>query len=136
MTDRRWWLVGGVALTAIVAVLSLVTILAPTAPTRSYAEFLDDVAAGRVQTVTQQGERLDVETADGRYVVQAPSILTDVFGDVQAATNGEVPAFSAIPAADTDWLALWPAVAANLALVIALVALAVTLQRRRPGPST
>jgi hypothetical protein len=138
MTERRTWLIGGVVLAAALAAMALVTtLLAPTLPIRSYSQFLDAAAAGDVRSVTQQGTTIEVEGSDGRYLVEAPTILTDVFRDLQAAAGGEAPAFRAIPAADTgDWLALWPVLAANLALVIAVIALAVALQRRRPGQPT
>jgi hypothetical protein len=113
--------------------------MAPAATlTRPYSELLAEAEAGRVVSVQQQGAQLDVEGTDGRYVVTAPSILTDVFADLQAATgdDGQVPAFSAIPADDLPWMSMWPAIAANLALVVALLALAIALQRRRPSQPT
>ena len=137
MTDRRSWLLGGIVLAAVLAGITLLAIVrSPTLPTRSYSAFLDAAAAGQVVAVTQQGAELEVEGTDGRYAVQAPTILTDVFNDLDAATDGAPPAFSAIPAADTGWLSMWPAIAANMALVVAVVALAIALQRRRPGQPT
>lgn len=137
MADRRTWIVRGIVLAAVLAVMTLASmVLGPSLPMRSYSDFLAEAEAGRIVAVTQRGAELEVEGTDGRYAVQAPTILTDVFNDLQAATDGAPPMFQAEPAPDTSWLAIWPAVAANVALIAALIALAVALQRRRPGQPT
>jgi cell division protease FtsH len=78
-----------------------------------YSQFLADVEAGRVSKVTQQGSSLTVNVSNptGTYQVTVPSVLTDVFGDMQtAATAGgktlSADIFSAEPAPDTSWLGL------------------------------
>src|SRR6188768_3424297 len=78
-----------------------------------YSQFLTDVSAGKVDTVTQQGSTLtvDANTPERTYQVTVPSVLTDVFGDMQiAAKEGgqtlEANVFSAEPAPDTSWLGL------------------------------
>jgi hypothetical protein len=130
-------LIVGAALVAVATIgFVLVSVFRASPPERSYSQFLDEVAAGRVDHVTQVGASLHVESGEGRYDVQAPSILTDVFHDLQVATGGQVPPFEAQPAPDASWLSVWPIVAANVALVLAVIALVISLQRRRPGQPT
>jgi hypothetical protein len=65
---------------------------------RSYDEFLDDVRAGRVGHVSQQGQLLQIANPDGEYTVEAPPGV-DVYADMTKAAEGagvEVPSF------DTD----------------------------------
>jgi hypothetical protein len=130
-------IVVGVALVALVAVLSVVTLLmGPSEPTRSYADFLDDVAAGRVSTVTQTGSLLEVEADAGTYQVTVPNPLTDVYGNIQAAAPpSDVPPFEAQPAADPMALAIPAILVANLVVMVGVLALAVVLVRRRPTAS-
>ena len=77
-----------------------------------YSEFLSDVTAGQVTKVVQQGTTLTV-TTNGQpptYTVIVPTVLTDVWGDIQAATAlanpAPIVAFEAQPAPDTSWLGL------------------------------
>jgi ATP-dependent Zn protease len=82
-------------------------ISAPSASTVSYSQFLDDVEAGAVTSVHQQGSTLQVDRETGGYVVTVPSLLTDVFADVsEAATDGNVsePQLSASPEPEAPWL--------------------------------
>ena len=71
--------------------------------------------AGEVQKVTQQGTTLTVDTtadAEETYTVIVPTVLTDVYADMQKAAerprNQELPAdvFTANQAPDTSWLGL------------------------------
>ena len=63
-----------------------------------------------------------------------PSLLTDVFGDIQAASGGTPPpSFEARPAPDPPWVSLGPIFAINLVVVGVMVVLAIVLLRRRPG---
>jgi cell division protease FtsH len=79
---------------------------------QGYSLFLNDVQAGNVQRVVQEGETLTVTTAAQQtYQVVVPNILTNVFEDMQRsaqAGNRTLPAdiFSARPAPDTSWFGL------------------------------
>ena len=67
---------------------------------RSYDEFLDDVRAGKVGHVSQEGQLLQVANAEGGYTVEAPQGV-DVFADMTTAAEAggvDVPSF------DTDQL--------------------------------
>ena len=79
-----------------------------------YSKFLADVQEGKVGKVTQQGTTLTVERVDktgGNYTVIVPTILTQVWTDMQvAAQKGgkdlSPDVFAAQPAPDTSWLGL------------------------------
>jgi cell division protease FtsH len=76
-----------------------------------YSTFLGDVAAGKVESVTQQGTTLTVKSGARTYTVIVPTVLTDVYGDVVTAaqSGGQDPTaikFEAQPAPDTSWLGL------------------------------
>ena len=83
-----------------------------TPPTTGYSKFLAEVAAGDVTEVTQQGTTLTVKKgSDTTYTVIVPTILTNVHGDIEAATaaGGQTAGrvdFKATPAPDTSWLGL------------------------------
>jgi hypothetical protein len=130
-------IVVGIALAALVAVLSVVTLtIGPSESPRSYSEFLDDVAAGRVSTVTQIGTLLEVEADGGAYEVTVPDVLTDVYGNIQAvAAPSDVPSFQAQPAPDPMSLAIPAILVANLVVMVGVLALALLLVRRRPTAS-
>ena len=79
-----------------------------------YSQFLNDVGAGKVKEVSQQGDTLTV-TVNGQtapYTVTVPSILTQVYpNDMQAAAKAggqtlDANIFKAEPAPDTSWLGL------------------------------
>ncbi len=79
--------------------------------TVGYSEFLSSVKAGKVQTVVQQDQMLTVTEQGKTYTVVIPSVLTDVYSDMQkAASEGgqKLPAnaYSAKEAPDTSWLGL------------------------------
>ena len=81
--------------------------------TTGYSQFLGDVASGEVAEVTQQGTTLTVKKEGGNttYTVTVPTILTDVWGDMQKAAEGtnltlSPGIFKATPAPDTSWLGL------------------------------
>src|SRR5688500_9464148 len=94
------------------AALLFTWITSSTTPaTTGYSKFLGDVAAGEVSEVTQQGTTLTVQKGNATYTVTVPTILTDVYGDMQkaaAATNKPLDPdiFKATPAPDTSWLGL------------------------------
>lgn len=117
-------LIVAVAVIAVLAVSALLYtwISAPAAASVPYSQFLTDVEAGRVSRVVQIGTTLEVSGQTGRYLVTTPTILTDVFGDVDAAaTQGgaAAPEFSAEPEPDTSWIGL--VVTGLLPLVVTLV---------------
>ncbi|HEX7345416.1 MAG TPA: ATP-dependent metallopeptidase FtsH/Yme1/Tma family protein, partial [Candidatus Limnocylindrales bacterium] len=81
--------------------------------TTGYSKFLADVAAGEVTKVTQQGTTLTVEKGDPKmtYTVIVPTVLTDVYGDMQKAAEDtgktlDPEIFTANQAPDTSWLGL------------------------------
>jgi cell division protease FtsH len=92
----------------------LFTWIQSTTPTNTvgYSAFLNDVAAGKVSQVVQQGDTLTVKTAPtGTYTVTVPNVLTQVFPDMVAAaktTGKDLPndVYKAEPAPDTSWLGL------------------------------
>jgi cell division protease FtsH len=73
-----------------------------------YSDFLNQVSAGQVESVTQTDQTLTVKTTDGGgYTTIVPSVLTDVWGDIQtAAGDDQEPTFRAEQAPDTSWLGL------------------------------
>jgi cell division protease FtsH len=76
-----------------------------------YSEFLSQVQAGTVKNVTQQDQTLTVETSTGVFTVVIPSLLTDVYADMQkaAAEGGRTlpeKIYTAKEAPDTSWLGL------------------------------
>jgi cell division protease FtsH len=79
-----------------------------------YSKFLDEVSQGKIEKVTQQGTTLTVERVGAdksTYNVIVPTVLTQVYNDMQAAAEkGGKPlapdVFSAQPAPDTSWLGL------------------------------
>src|SRR6476469_604494 len=77
-----------------------------------YSQFLADVKNGSVTKVTQQGSTLTVmKTPAATYTVNVPTVLTNVYGDMQqaAAQGGKTldsDVFTVNPAPDTSWLGL------------------------------
>jgi hypothetical protein len=60
--------------------------------TVEYGEFLDDVRAGRVSSVSREGDIIQVDAVDRSYAVQLPPGDPDVYTDMEAAaTAGGVP---------------------------------------------
>jgi cell division protease FtsH len=76
--------------------------------TVAYSDFLGQVSASQVSEVTQVEQTLTVKRNDqSTYTTVVPSVLTDVFGDIQAAAgDGQAPTFRAEQAPDTSWLGL------------------------------
>src|SRR4029077_16155995 len=73
-----------------------------------YSQFLNDVGAGKVKEVSQQGDTLTVtvNTQAAPYTVTVPSILTQVYPDMLVAAKAggqtlEPSIFKAEPAPDT-----------------------------------
>jgi cell division protease FtsH len=80
----------------------------------AYSKFLAQVSEGQVEKVTQQGTTLTVVTKDSpekTYTVIVPTVLTQVWTDMQAAAKEgnqtlSPDVFTATPAPDTSWLGL------------------------------
>src|SRR3954447_26015493 len=80
-------------------------------PQEGYSTFFNDVKAGNVSKVVQDGESLTVTAKDKTYTVVVPNSITgDVFSDIQKATlaggQQSVPEFTKNPTADTSWIGL------------------------------
>ena len=89
-----------------------------------YSQLLSDVEKGRVVQVVQTGTTLEASGPHGVYQVTAPTILTDVYGDIEAAAaagGAAVPLFTAQPAPDTSWIGLVLTVVLPFALLLVLV---------------
>jgi hypothetical protein len=101
---------------------------APAATTVPYSQFLTDVEAGGITRVVQTGTLLEVSGPHGAYTVEVPTILTDVFGDVDhaaAAGGAAAPLFEARPEPDTSWIGM--VVAGLLPLVVTLIVFVLAL---------
>lgn len=103
-----------------------------------YSQFLGDVQAGEVAQVVQTGTTLEVSGPHGAYQVTVPTILTDVYGEMeQAAARGDaaLPLFTAQPVPDTSWigLVLTAVLPFALLLVLVLVLLVVVRPARAAG---
>jgi cell division protease FtsH len=78
----------------------------------AYSKFLAEVGQGQIAKVTQQGTTLTVERGDDTtYTVIVPTVLTQVYNDMQAAAEKggqtlSADVFAAQPAPDTSWLGL------------------------------
>ena len=83
-----------------------------TAPTPSpapievgYDEFLEAVRGGEVESVIQQGARLDVSGIDGEYVVAVPSSGTEVMTDMARAADAggvDMPGYASTSGPDGE----------------------------------
>jgi cell division protease FtsH len=78
-----------------------------------YSKFLAEVGQGNVTKVIQQGTTLTVDRKDPKttYTVIVPTVLTQVWPDMQAAAEKggrdlDPDIFTAQPAPDTSWLGL------------------------------
>ena len=80
--------------------------------TRAYSDFWNDVKAGTVTAVIQDGETLQVTSGANKYTVIVPNQITgDVFNDMQQAAlagGKTLPdgVFTRKPTADTSWIGL------------------------------
>ena len=106
-----------------------------------YSKFLGDVEKGLVAQVVQTGTTLEASGPQGVYQVTVPTILTDVYGDVEAAAaagGAAVPLFTAQPEPDSSWIWLVLTAVLPVALllgVIMLVLLVVIRPARAAGRS-
>jgi len=83
----------------------------PALPVLSYGEFLADVGAGRVDRVVQRDQELTVTEGSTSLLVVVPSVLTDVYRDMQdAATQAgrHLPSdvYEAQQPTDNSWIGL------------------------------
>jgi cell division protease FtsH len=96
----------------VVALAVVVTLVSSSSPSnsQSYTAFLNDVSAGKVSKVTQEGSTLTVVAKDGTYTVVVPGLLANqVLPDMRAAAaegNAKVPDLLAKQTTDTSWLGL------------------------------
>jgi cell division protease FtsH len=96
----------------VVAIAVVVTVVTQSTPAggRPYSQFLAEVSDGKVSKVLQEGSKLTVTSNAGNYTVVVPSVLTQVYPDIQAAAKagaGKVaPSFEAKEVSDTSWLGL------------------------------
>ena len=106
---------GIVMLVLVVGTVALLytLLLQPTQqPSVGYLEFLENVKAGKVARITQQGDKLTVKPKDGpTYTVNVPSPLTDVPAAITTAlAEGNQPLdpkiYESVPQPDTSWLTL------------------------------
>jgi hypothetical protein len=114
--------IGAVALAMGVAALMFTWINSPSASTVPYSQFLGDVEHGRVSEVVQEGTALEASGAIGVYRVTAPTILTDVYADIEAAAAAggvAAPLFAARPAPDSSWIGLLLTAVLPFALLLA-----------------
>lgn len=98
-----------------------------------YSQFLGDVQAGEVTQVVQTGTTLEASGPHGAYVVTLPTILTDVYGDIEAAAAAggtPLPLFSAQPVPDTSWLGLVLTAALPFALLLVVLVLVLRFMSR------
>lgn len=123
--------IGVVALVLGVAALTFNWINSSAGPsTAPYSQFLGDVMAGQVTQVVQTGTTLEVSGPHGVYQVAVPTVLTDVYADVEhAATGGgtPVPLVTARPEPDSSWIGLVLTALLPSALVLGVLALVVLL---------
>jgi cell division protease FtsH len=97
----------------VVALAVAITLVGQSSPAkdRAYSDFLADVRANRVESITQEGSKLTVKErgGPGQYVVIVPGLLAQAYADVEAAAkDGGVttPVFKATQAPDTSWLGI------------------------------
>jgi hypothetical protein len=123
-------LLGLVIAVLAVSALMYTWISAPAAASVGYSQFLTDVAAGGVTRVVQTGTVLEVSGVRGVYPVEVPTVLTDVFGDVDAAAadgGASAPQFEARPAPDTSWIGLMLTALLPFAVVLVVFVLVLLL---------
>ncbi len=96
-----------------VALLYTWLIQAPNQATVGYSKFLNDVQSGKVTEVVQQDQNLMVTLKDAglEYVTVVPSVLTNVWSDMDAAAKAggitlSPDIYKAEKAPDTSWLTL------------------------------
>ena len=97
-----------------------------------YSQLLGDVENGRVTQVVQTGTTLEASGPHGVYQVTVPTILTDVYGDIEAAAasgGAAVPSFTAQAEPDASWIGLVLTAVLPFALLLVLVLALVVVMR-------
>lgn len=126
--------IGVVALVLGVAVLTFNWINSSASPTTApYSQFLGDVEKGRVSQVIQSGTTLEASGPQGIYQVIVPTILTDVYGDIEAAATAggkPLPLFTAQPEPDMSWLGLVLTAVLPFALLLVVLVLVMRVMSR------
>ncbi len=120
----------------IVAAVLFVAMQAGADKPMGYTQFLADVEAGQVTGVAQEGDVLTVSEGSSRYAVVVPSILTDVYAEMQAAAGrGGVTlppdAYMAVSSPDASLLGLVLTGLLPLAIVIVVFGFVVFILARR-----
>ena len=97
----------------VVALAVAITLVGQSTPNtdKTYSAFLADVRAGSVDTIVQEGSRLNVSGTGNpaKYTVVVPGLLAEAYSDVvTAAREGNVdpPSFGAQQAPDNSWLGI------------------------------
>lgn len=104
-----------------------------------YSQLLGDVEKGRVAQVVQTGTTLEVSGPHGVYQVSVPTILTDVYRDIEhaaAAGGAALPLFAARPEPDTSWLGIVLTAVLPFALLLVLVLVLIVVIRPARAAST
>ena len=120
--------IGVVALVLGVVVLLYAWVSATSPSSVPYSQFLGDVENGRLTHVIHSGTTLEASGPYGAYRVTLPSVLTDIYGDIEAAAvsgGSALPLFSAQPEPDTSWLGLVLSAVLPFGLLLAAVGLVV-----------
>jgi cell division protease FtsH len=116
-----------------VALLAAVLLSPSPGKAVGYSEFLGNVQAGQVQDVTQQDQTLTVNKTGSQYTVIVPTVLTDVYGDIQKAAQAggkPQPKFTAEKAPDTSWLGL---VLTAVLPIVVIVGFIIFMMRQAQG---
>jgi hypothetical protein len=98
-----------------------------------YSQLLSDIEKGRVAQVVQTGTTLEASGPLGVYQVTAPTILTDVYGDIEAAAaagGAAVPLFTAQPEPDASWLGIILTAVLPVALLLVVLVLVLRFMTR------
>jgi cell division protease FtsH len=95
---------------ALAVVYTLVSQTTP-GPDKPYSLFLNDVKAGSIQSIVQEGSKLTVTNkgTNTAYTVIVPGLLADAYPEVDAAAkagNQPVPQYVAKLPPDTSWLGI------------------------------
>jgi len=135
----RWLSIAVIAIlsTLLVAMVAAIVLGNRDVP-MGYTQFLADVESGQVTRVEQEGDVLTVSEGTSRYTVVVPSILTDVFADMQAAAGrGGVTLppdiYVAVAPPDTSVLGMVITGLLPFALVIVVFGFVVYILARRDG---
>ncbi len=128
----------------VIAVIVLGSVVAfgrssPQAPSRGYSAFLDDVAHGEVDLVVQEGQFLSVREGRAVYSVVVPSVVTNVYFDMQLAaeqTNQSLrpDIYSAVVPPDTSWIGLVLTAVVPLVVILGFISLMLRAAQRAPQP--